>query len=83
MVGAVSLEHESISYFREKFIKTFWNENVCFQITSELQFGRYISNSNLYRVEYAIKKINNAKDLISPSSEAEIVEKLSTRKKIW
>ena len=50
---------------------------MCFQISSELQFGRHILNSNLSRVEYAIKIINNAKDLIPPPSENEIVSKLS------
>ena len=63
--------------FREKFIKQYWNENICFQISSELQFGKYIPNSNLPRVEYAIKTINNANDLIPLPSEAEIAAKLS------
>ena len=73
----VSQNDENINTFREKFIKKYWNENVCFQISSELQFGRHIPNSNLSRVEYAIKMINNAKDLIPPSSENEIVSRLS------
>ena len=73
----VSSEQENIISFREKFTKKYWNENICFQISSELQFGKYIPNSNLTRVEYAIKTINNAKDLIPPPSEAEIVAKLS------
>ena len=34
-------------------------------------------NGNLSRVEYAIKMINNANDLIPPTSENEIVSKLS------
>ena len=46
-------------------------------ICSELQFGRHIPNSNLSRVEYAIKMINNAKDLILLPSENKIVSKLS------
>ena len=50
---------------------------MCFQISSELQFGRYIPNNNLFKAEYAIKMINNAKDLIPPPSENEIVSKLS------
>ena len=33
----VSLEHENINSFREKFIKKYWNENVCFQISSDLR----------------------------------------------
>ena len=37
----------------------------------------HITNSNLLRVEYAIKVINNAKGLIPPPPEAEIVAKLS------
>ena len=72
----VSSEQENTIFFREKFIKKYWNENICFQISSELQFGKYIPNSNLSRVEYAIKMINNAKDLIPPPSEAEIVVEL-------
>ena len=73
----VSSEQENIISFREKFIKKYWNENICFQISCEWHFGQYIPNSNLSRVEYAIKMINNAKDLIPPPSEAEIVAKLS------
>ena len=73
----VSQNDENVVSFRDKFIKKFWNENVCFQISSELQFGRYIPNNNLSRAEYAIKMINNAKDLIPPPSENEIVSKLS------
>ena len=49
---------------------------MCFQITSELQFERYIPNNNLSKAEYAIKMINNAKDLIPPPSENEIVSNL-------
>ena len=73
----VSQNDENINTFRDKFIKKYWNENVCFQISSELQFGRFIPNNNLSRAEYAIKLINNAKDLIPPPSESEIVAKLS------
>ena len=73
----VSQSDENINTFREKFTKKYWNENVCFQISSELQFGRFIPNNNLFRAEYAIKMINNAKDLIPPPSENEIVSKLS------
>ena len=73
----VSQNDENISSFGEKFIKKYWNENVCFQISSNLQFGRHISNGNLSRVEYAIKMINNANDLIPPPSENKIVAKLS------
>ena len=73
----VSQNDENVNTFREKFIKKYWNENVCFQISSELQFGRFIPNNNLSRAEYAIKMINNAKDLIPPPSENEIVSKLS------
>ena len=73
----VSQNHENITSFRDNLIKKYWNENVCFQISSELQFGRHIPNSNLSRVEYAIKMIDNAKDLIPPPSENEIVSKLS------
>ena len=50
---------------------------MCFQISSDLKLGRHIPNSNLSKVEYAIKMINNAKDLIPPPSENEIVSKLS------
>ena len=50
---------------------------MCFQIGSELQFGRHILDGNQLRVEYAIKIINNAKDLIPPPFKAEIVAKLS------
>ena len=71
------LEHENINSFTEKFIKKYWNENVCFQISSDLQFGRHIPKGNLSSVEYAIKIINNAKDLIQPPSENEIVSRLS------
>ena len=46
------------------------------KISSDLQFGRHIPNGNLSNVEYAIKMINNAKDLIPPPSENEIVSKL-------
>ena len=63
--------------FKEKFIKKYWDENVCFQISSDLQFRRHITNGNLCRVECAIKMMNNAKDLIPPPSENEIVSKLS------
>ena len=49
---------------------------MCFQISSDLQFGRRIPNGNLSGVEYAIKIINNAKDLIPPHSENEIVSRL-------
>ena len=73
----VSQNDENINPFGEKFIKKYWNENVCFQISSELQFGKYIPYSIRSRAEYAIKTINNAKDLIPPPSEAEIVTKLS------
>ena len=73
----VSQDDENINTFRDKFIKKYWNENVCFQIISELQFGRFIPNNNLSRTEYAIKMINNAKDLIPTPSENEIVGKLS------
>ena len=73
----VSLEHENINSFREKSIKKYWNENVCFQISFDSQFGRHIPNGNLSRVEYAIKIINNAKDLIPPPSGNEIVSRLS------
>ena len=73
----VSQDDENINTFRDKFIKKYWNENVCFQISSELQFGRFIPNNNLSRTEYAIKMINNAKDLIPTPSENEIVGKLS------
>ena len=73
----VSQNDENIKTFREKFIKKYWNENVCFQISSKLQFGRYIPNNNLSKAEYAMKMINNAKDLIPPLSENEIVSKLS------
>ena len=65
----VSQNDNNINTFREKFVKKYWNENVCFQISSELQFGRFIPNNNLSRAEYAIKMINNAKDLIPPPSE--------------
>ena len=51
----VSENDENINTFREKFIKKYWNENVCFQISSELQFERFIPNNNLSRAEYAIK----------------------------
>ena len=47
--------NENINSFREKFIKKYWNENVCFQISSDLQFERHISNGNLSRVECARK----------------------------
>ena len=57
----VSLSDENVNTFREQFTKKYWNENVCFQISSELQFGRYIPNNNLSKAEYAIKMINNAK----------------------
>ena len=50
---------------------------MCFQRSSELQFGRHISNEKLSRVEYANKLINIAKGLIPPSFETEIVSKLS------
>ena len=73
----VFLEHKIVSSFREKFIKKYWNQNVCFQICSELQFGRRFPNGNLSKVEYAIKMIYYAKDLIPPPSENEIVSKLS------
>ena len=73
----VSQNDENVNTFREKFIKKFWNENMCFQISSELQFGRYIPYNNLSEAEYVIKLINNAKDLIPPHSESEIVSKLS------
>ena len=73
----VSQNDENFVSFRDKFIKKFWNENVCFQISSDLQLGRHIPSGNLSRVEYAIKMINNAKDLIPPPSENEIVSKLS------
>ena len=73
----VSQNEENVNTFWEKFIKKYWNENVCFQISSELQFGRFIPNDNLSRDEYAIKMINNAKDLIPPPSDNEIVSKLS------
>ena len=70
----VSLEHETVSSFREKFINKYWNENVCFQISLGLKFGRHITNENLSKVEYAIiKMINNARDLIPSPSENEIV----------
>ena len=36
----VSSEQENIMSFREKFIKKYWNENICYQISSELQFGK-------------------------------------------
>ena len=73
----VSQNDENFGSLRDKFIKKFWNENVCFQISSDLQFGRHMPNGNLSRVEYAIKMINNAKDLIPPPPENEIVSKLS------
>ena len=73
----VSQNNDNINTFRAKFIKKYWNENVCFLISSELQFGRLIPNNNLSRAEYAIKMINNAKDLIPLPSENEIVSKLS------
>ena len=73
----VSLEHQNINSFTEKFIKKYWNENVCFQISSDLQYDRHIPNGNLSRVEYPIKIINNAEDIIPPPSENEIVARLS------
>ena len=75
----VSSEQENLNSFREKFIKKFWHENVWFQISSELQFRRHIPNGNLSRVEYAIKIIKNAKDLIPPPPKTEIVAKIFRR----
>ena len=72
----VSAEKENIKSFRGKFIKKYWSENACFQISCELQFGRHIPGGNLSRVEYAIEMTNNVKDLIPPSLEDEIVSKL-------
>ena len=50
---------------------------MCFQISSELQFRRQILNGKFFRVVYAIKIINNGKNLIQLLSGTEIVSKLS------
>ena len=56
----VSVAQKNINSLRDKFTRKYWNENVCLQISSELQFGRHNPNRNLFRVEYVIKKINIA-----------------------
>ena len=71
------LEQENINSFRGKLIKKFGNENVWFQISSELQFRRHIPNGILLRLQYAIKIIINGKDLTPLPLEKEIVSKLS------
>ena len=58
---------------KKKFSKEFWNENLCFQICFELQFHKHIPNGKLWRLEYAIKIIDYAKDPIAPPSETELV----------
>ena len=55
-------------------IKKYWNENVCFQITSEIQFKRHISDGNLSRIEYAIKIINITMDLIPPPQKPKLCQ---------
>lgn len=67
----------SLEKFKKLFLERFWDDNVQYQVIDDLRFGHYNENGKLNRVEYAIKKINNAKSLVPPPCEREMIKLLS------
>ena len=63
--------------FRQKFINRFWNENIRYQISKNLEFGWYNPRGKSTRVVYVIKMTTNARDLIQPMPKPEIINKQS------
>lgn len=73
----VSGVNDNFNTVGEKFIETFWNEEIRFKNTTNLQFGGYNPNGKLSRSAYAIKVINKTKNLIPPPSKSEFFSKMS------
>jgi hypothetical protein len=73
----VRSEVNNFETFKSKFVERYWNENVQYKIKERLEFGYYNPNKGKSRVNYTINLFSNAKDLIPPPTDKEVILKLS------
>lgn len=85
----IETEEEAFESFRVKFGNRFWNETIRRKISSFLEFGFHDIRRETTMVEHAIKVISEAKNLIPPPPESDVVIQFSrnfteeVRNAIW
>lgn len=75
--GIVRKPEDTFNDFKRKFQQKFWSDEAQRKVKRNLEFGSYRQEQFENRVEYAIRRFSNAKDLRPAIPESEIVECLS------
>lgn len=58
-------------------MKRYWDENTQYEVRRKIELGHYTASGDASMTTYAIKIFRDAKSLLPPLSETELVKKLS------
>lgn len=73
----INLNPFDIDAFEARFIARYWSDDIQYHIRDQLSMGYYDSSSNMSMVDYITRMSNDARDLLPPYSDRDIIRLLS------